>query len=218
MKKYFKFALVFVMVLSLFVITGCDKKTGNTKKEEKKDWAKITYDFGKVTMTAEVPKDEDGKAKYEFTKDKPTTDVLMSRTGSVYLVTDDAIFAFGSTSWTYQTGQKYKEKYGEVKKGNFDDYMKWVKDKDSGIDLRGMEELKINGRKAVRYYSFSGGSGNYKYYGYFYTIDVNEFYEGSRLDMNVYYNIPKSEVPTEAKELSKETLEIIKTLKFKANE
>jgi len=208
MKRYFKFALVFVMVLSLFVITGCDKNNGG--KKVKKDVAKISYTLGKGTITMEVPKDEEGNPKYEFTTEKPEG---VSLTKPVYLVTDKNVIGFGTSGLSYHTSVKYKEKYGDVK-ASFEGYLEFIEDKDlfDKSYLPGLEQFKINGRKALRYYNRVGGSGSYKYYGYFYFIGVDDIYPGSKFDMVVNYK--DEEKPTESKEFDKETLEIIKSIKI----
>ncbi len=60
-----------------------------------------------------------------------------------------------------------------------------------------------------------GGAGNYKYYGYFYMIGVDDIYPESRAGMTVNYKT--DEKPAEVKEFDEETLSIIKSLKIKTN-
>lgn len=207
MRKYFKIALVLVVVASLFVVTGCDKKNGG---KAKKDVAKINYTLGKGTITFDVPKDKEGNPKYEFTTEKPEG---ITFTKTVYLVTDKAVIGFGTSGLSYHTSVKYKEKYGEVKP-SWKGYLEFIEDKDlfDKSYLPGLEQFKINGRSALRYYNRVGGSGSYKYYGYFYMVGVDDIYPGSKFDMTVNYK--DEEKPTEAKEFDKETLEIIKSLKI----
>ncbi len=207
MKSVSKVLLVFVLVISLFTITGCDKKNGG---KAKKDLAKINYTLGRGTITMEVPKDEEGNPKYEFTTEKPEG---VSFTKPVYLVTDKNVIGFGTSGLSYHTSVKYKEKYGDVK-ASFKGYLEFIEDKDlfDKSYLPGLEQFKINGRSALRYYNRVGGSGKYKYYGYFYFIGVDDIYPSSKFDMVVNYK--DEEKPTESKEFDKETLEIIKSLKI----
>ena len=212
MKKVSKVLLIVVlMITSIFVITGCDKKEKESKA--KKDVAKISYELGKGKITVEVPKDKEGNAKYEFTTEKPEG-VSVSKT--FYLVTDKSIIGFATSGMSYNTSTKYKDKYGDVK-ATFDGYLEFIEDKDlfDKSYLPGLEQFKINGRKALRYYNRSGSSNNYKYYGYFYFIGVDDIYAGSKFDMVVNYK--DEEKPTEVKEFDKETLEIIKSIKIEEN-
>ena len=210
MKRVSKILLVFVLVISLFAITGCDKKNGG---KAKKDVAKISYTLGKGIITVEVPKDEEGNPKYEFTTEKPEG---VSFTKSVYLVTDKNVIGFGTSGLSYHTSIKYKEKYGDVK-ASWKGYLEFIEDEDlfDKSYLPGLEQFKINGRSALRYYNRVGGSGKYKYYGYFYFIGVDDIYPGSKFDMVVNYK--DEEKPTESKEFDKETLEIIKSIKITEN-
>lgn len=210
MKRVSKILLVFVLVISLFAITGCDKKNGG---KAKKDVAKINYTLGRGIITVEVPKDEEGNPKYEFTTEKPEG---ISFTKPVYLVTDKNVIGFGTSGLSYHTSVKYKEKYGDVK-ASFKGYLEFIEDKDlfDKSYLPGLEQFKINGRSALRYYNRVGGSGKYKYYGYFYMMGVDDIYPSSKFDMVVNYK--DEEKPTESKEFDKETLEIIKSLKIKEN-
>lgn len=210
MKRVSKILLVFVLVISLFAITGCDKKNGG---KAKKDVAKINYTLGRGIITVEVPKDEEENPKYEFTTEKPEG---VSFTKPVYLVTDKNVIGFGTSGLSYHTSVKYKEKYGDVK-ASFKGYLEFIEDEDlfDKSYLPGLEQFKINGRSALRYYNRVGGSGKYKYYGYFYFIGVDDIYPGSKFDMVVNYK--DEEKPTESKEFDKETLEIIKSIKIKEN-
>ena len=211
MKNFKKVLLTFVLVAGVLVLAGCDKK--DSKKEEKKnDTVAISYEHGKGTIKVEVPKDKDGKAKYEFTTEKPEG---ISVTKTFYLVTDNSIIGFATTGLSYNTSTKYKEKYGD-KKATFDGYLEFIEDKDlfNKSYLPGLEQFKINGRKALRYENKVGGSGDYKYYGYFYFIGVDDIYTGSKLDLVVNYK--DEEKPKQAKEFDKETLDIIKSIKVEA--
>ena len=210
MKRVSKILLVFVLVISLFAITGCDKKNGG---KAKKDVAKINYTLGRGIITVEVPKDEEGNPKYEFTTEKPEG---VSLTKPVYLVTDKNVIGFGTSGLSYHTSVKYKEKYGDVK-ASFKGYLEFIEDKDlfDKSYLPGLEQFKINGRSALRYYNRVGGSGKYKYYGYFYMIEADDIYPGSKFEIVVNYK--DKEKSKEPKELDKETLDIINSLKIEAN-
>ena len=208
MKNMRKVLLTLVLVAGIFTLVGCGK---DSKKTAKKDnTTQISYAHGKGTIKVSVPKDKDGKAKYEFTTEKPEG-VTISKT--FYLVTDKAIIGFASSGLSYNTSVKYKEKYGETK-ATFDGYLEFIEDKElfNKSYLPGLEQFKINGRKALRYYNRVGGSGSYKYYGYFYFMAADDIYPGSKLDIVVNYK--DEEKPTEAKELDKETLDIIKSIKL----
>ena len=113
---------------------------------------------------------------------------------------------------SYNTSAKYKEKYGD-KKATFDGYLEFIEDKDlfDKSYLPGLEQFKINGRKALRYYRRSGSPSNYTYFGYFYMIGADDIYPGSKLDLVVDYK--NEENLKESKEFDKETLEIIKSIK-----
>ena len=207
--KNLKSLLVFVLIIGLFVLTGCEKG-GNGKKDNTVD---ITYTLGKGVITLSVPKNDEGKAKYEFTETKPEG-ATVSKT--VYLVTDNSILGFATSGLVYNTSQKYKAKYGD-KEASFENYLEFIEDTDlfnKKINLPGLEQLEINGRKALRYYSRVGSSGNYKYNGYFYLMGVDDIYKGSELNMLVVYK--DAEKPTEAKEFDQETLDIINSLKITA--
>ena len=211
MKKVSKILLVFVLLVSAFAVTGCEKT--NNGKKAKKDVAKISYELGKGTITVEVPKDKEGNPKYEFTTEKPEG-LTVNKT--FYLVTDKAMIGFATTGLSYNTSTKYKEKYGD-KKASFEGYLEFIEDKElfNKTYLKGLEQFKINGRKALRYYNLAGSPGNYKYFGYFYMVGVDDIYPGSKLD--IVANYKDEEKPTEAKELDKETLEIIKSIKVIEN-
>ena len=208
MKKY-KYVLLPLVLLAFIVLsTGCTKE----KKEEKGKTATITSSsLSYFKLNLNVPLNDEGEAKYEFTSNKPTG---FTRSGTVYLETDNAIFAFGTSSWVYQTATKYKEKNG-TKDPSYADYMEWMKDPDSTIKLSGMETMSINGRDALRYYAREGGSGDYNYYGYNYQVSLEDITPKSRLEMIVYYK--DEELPKEAKEFDEETLKIINSLKLEAN-
>lgn len=206
MKKIF--SLVLIMLLGVCIITGCGKKDSKDDNT-----TEISYKHGNGTVTITVPKDKDGKAKYSFTTEKPKG---ISVTKTFYLVTDKAMIGFATSGLSYNTSTKYKEKYGDTK-ATFDGYLKFIEDKDlfNKSYLPGLEQFKINGRKALRYYNREGGSGNYKYYGYFYLIGVDDVYPGSRFELVVNYK--DEEKPKEIREFDKETLKIIKSIKIKKN-
>ena len=197
---------ILAMTLGLCVLTGCEKG-------EKKNLTEISYQHGKGTIKLSVPKNEDGTAKYEFTTEKPEG-ISVSKT--FYLVTDNTILGFSTSGMSYNTSSKYKDKYGETK-ATFDGYLEFIEDKDmfNKSYLPGLEQFEINGRKALRYYNRVGGSGDYKYYGYFYVVGADDIYPGSRFDIVVNYKT--EEKPKEIKEFDEETLEIIKSLKIEAN-
>ena len=211
MKKIISIVLLITILFgTLFILAGCDN-TGN-KEEDTKNKTEISYTLGNGVFTVSVPKNEEGNAKYEFTKEKPEQS---TKTGSFYLVTDNTVFSFSTERMTYNTSVKFKEKNGE-QKATFDGYLEWMKDPDSSIKLSGMEQFELNGRKALRYHNKEGSSSNYKYYGYFYLIGVDDIYEGSRADVTVNYL--DEELPTEAREFDAETLSIINSLKITLKE
>ena len=200
MKKIISLSLI--LVLGLVILTGCDK-------EKKINGVEISYPHGKGTITVTVPKDKDGNPKYEFSTEKPKG---LSVTKTFYLITDKAMIGFATSGMSYNTSAKYKAKYGD-KKATFAGYLEFIEDKDlfDKSYLPGLEQFEINGRKALRYYNRAGGSGSYKYYGYFYMIATDDIYPGSKLDVVVNYI--DEEKPTEAKEFDQETLDIIKSIK-----
>ena len=202
MKKIIKVALALLIASSVLFLTGCEK-------EKEDNTTQITYTHGKGIIKLNVPKDDEGNAKYVFTTTKPEG---LSTTGTFYLVTDSALFGFSTSGLSYNTGTEYKAKYGETK-ATFDGYLAFIDDESLSTrpKLAGMERFELNGRKALRYYNRAGGSGKYEYYGYFYMVAVDEIYPGSKLNMTVNYKV--DERPTETKEFDEETLAIIKSLK-----
>ena len=167
--------------------------------------------YFKTIIKFNVPANEDGTAKYIFTTNKPDNANI---TGSVYLVTDNNTIILSTENWTYHTSLKYKEKNG-TKEPSYKDYIEWMNDEDSTIKLTGLENIKINNREAIRYYNREGSSNNYKYYGYNYIISLDDINKKQRLNMTVNYN--DEELPTEIKELNKETLSIINSLNITEN-
>jgi len=197
---------ILAITLGLCALTGCEKG-------ENKNLTEISYQHGKGTIKLSVPKNEDGTAKYEFTTEKPEG---ISVSKSFYLVTDNSILGFATSGMSYNTSTKYKQKYGETK-ATFDGYLAFIEDTEmfNKSYLPGLEQFEINGRKALRYYNRVGGSGDYKYYGYFYMVGADDIYPGSRFDIVVNYK--DEEKPKEVREFDEETLEIIKSLKIEAN-
>ena len=214
MRKTLKIGLASLLVAAcLFTVTGCEKKEKKAEKKDSNNTVEISNIHGKGTITLSVPKNDEGKAKYEFTTEKPEG---ISKSGTFYLVTDNAMIAFLTSGMSYNTSKDYKAKYGD-KKATFDGYLEFIEDKDlfDKSYLPGLEQFKINDRKALRYYNRSGSSNAYKYYGYFYMVAADDIYPGSKLEVVVNYK--DEEKPKEAKELDKETLDIIKSLKLQAN-
>ena len=210
MKKTISMALVLMLLVTgIFTLTGCDK--GNTTK--KSNGVEISFEFGKGTFTATVPKNEDGTAKYEFTKEKPEGS---KKTATFYLETEKSVLAFTTSGLVYNTSKDYKAKYGETT-ATFDGYLEFMDDESisSRPRLAGIEKFEINGRKAIRYYNRTGGSGEYTYYGYNYAIAVDDVYPGSKAEIGVYYKT--DEKYTEAQEFDQETLDIINSLKVSSN-
>ena len=211
MKKIISLALISALLITgLVVLTGCETGSGNGGAK-KNNGVEISKALGNGTVTISVPKKEDGTAKYEFTTTKPS---VVKGSGTFYLETDTAAFSFGTHSLVYNTAVKFKEKNGE-QPATFDGYLEWMKDPDSTIKLSGMEQFEINGRKALRYYSRTGGSGDYVYHGYNYMVGVDDLYKGSDLEIGVYY---KGAETKEAKEFDQETLDIINSLKVTATQ
>ena len=212
MKKY-KNLLCLLLIAVVVLFAGCDKTKDNKEKEKKEDnTVEISYTHGKGIVTLKVPKNEDGTPKYEFTTEKPKG---LSVSKTFYLVTDNSMLGFATSGMSYNTSTKYKEKYGDVK-ATFDGYLEFIEDKDlfNKSYLPGLEQFKLNGRKALRYYNRAGSPGSYDYYGYFYFIGVDDLYPGSKFDMVVNYK--EEEKPKESKEFDKETLDIIKSIKITA--
>jgi hypothetical protein len=209
MKKILNLGLKTMLLCSLlFIMTGCKD---NSEGKMSFDGVETTYTYGKAVYTMSVPKNDEGEAKYTFT-DELSDD--LDYDGSFYLETDNVIFTFDSESLAYNTSSIYKEKYGD-KEATFDGYLEWIKDKDSNINLNGLEELNINDRKAIRYYISAGSSDDYTYYGYRYLVSLDNIINGSNLEMNVYYK--SDEKLKSPKELDQETLDIISSLKITAN-
>lgn len=207
MRKTLSVIVVMLLVSGLFILSGCEKKE---KGQEKKDGVDISYVNGNGTFTVTVPKDKDGKAKYEFTTTKPEGS---KKTATFYLETDNSILTFATSGWVYNTSKDYKSKYGD-KKATYDGYIEFMDDESisSRPKLSGMERFEINGRKALRYYNRTGGSGDYQYFGYNYIMECDDIYPGSNVNMVVYYKT--DEKLTEAKEFDQETLDIINSLKL----
>ena len=210
MKKVISlFSIMILVVGGLFVLTGCE-----AGKKEDNNTIEISKTLGKSTVTLRVPKNADGTAKYNFTDTKPEG---LSKSGTFYLSTDTANFAFSTSSLSYNTSKDYKAKYGETK-ATFDGYLEFMDDTSisSRPKLAGIERFEINGRKALRYYNRTGGSGKYEYYGYFYMVAVDDIFPGSEFNMTVNYKV--DERPTEIQEFDAETLAIINSLKITLTE
>ena len=122
--------------------------------------------------------------------------------------------SFSTHTLVYNTATYFKEKHGE-QPASFEGYLEWMKEPESTIKLSGLEQFEINGRKALRYYSRTGSSGDYVYHGYNYMVGVDDIYKGSNLDIGVYY---KGEETKESKEFDQETLDIINSLKVTLNQ
>lgn len=205
MKKLFTLLTSILLVSLVFITSGCETKS---------DTLEISYENGNGIFKLSVPKkiDEQGNeiAKYEFTKIKPKE---LSTPATFYLETDKAVFGFSTSGMTYNTSKDYKAKYGDTK-ATFDGYLEFIEDSElfNKNYLPGLEQFEINGRKALRYYNRVGGSGNYKYYGYFYFVGADDIYPGSRVGITVNYKTDNK--PTKIKEFDEETLAIIKSLKL----
>ena len=212
MKKVLNLVLaITLMAGSIFLLSGCKDKNGGGSKM--KNATEISYVHGKGTFKVSVPKKDDGNPKYEFTTEKPEG---ISKSATFYLVTDSSIIGFATSGMSYNTSQKYKDKYGE-KDASFDGYLEFIDDEEmfNKSYLPGLEQFEINGRKALRYYNRVGSPGDYKYYGYFYMIGVDDIYPKSKAELIVNYK--EEEKPKEVKEFDEETLSIIKSLKIEAN-
>lgn len=208
MKKFSKVLVSMLLVAGIFTLSGC-----GSKKEEKKG-VDISYVNGKGTFTLTVPKDAEGNAKYQFTTTKPEGS---KRNATFYLETDNVVFAFSNSGLVYNTSKDYKAKYGDTK-ATFDGYLEFMDDESisSRPKLAGIERFEINGRKAIRYYNRTGGSGQYEYFGYNYAMAVDDIYPGSKTEFTVYYKT--TEKLSEAKEYDQETLDIINSLKVTLNQ
>ena len=210
MKKVISlFSIMILVVGGLFVLTGCEKE-----KKVDDNTVTISRTLGRSTVTLKVPKNADGTPKYNFIDTKPEG---LSKSGTFYLSTDTANFAFATSGLVYNTSKDYKAKYGETK-ATFDGYLEFMDDTtiSSRPKLAGIERFEINGRKALRYYNRTGGSGKYEYYGYFYMVAVDDIFPGSKFDMAVNYKVDQR--PTEIQEFDAETLAIIKSLKITLTE
>ena len=205
-------AIIAMLTGSLFAFSGCgNKDNGANGNETKADTTEVSYEYGKAKYTVAVPKKEDGSAKYEFVKEKPDGVKYLS---TFYLATDTADFSIGSAGLVYNTSKTYKEKYGETK-ATFQGYLDYMEDPISTIPKENMEILEINGRKVVKRQIKSGSSGNYKYYGYNYMVEVDDIMPGSYVEITVSYK--NSEGESEAKALESEAQDILNSLKIEAN-
>ena len=214
MKRIISLVIISVILITgLLVVTGCENNNGGSSNTKKTEGVEITETIGNGKISIVVPKNEDGTAKYQFTKDKPSE---VKGSGTFYLETDNVAMSFGTHSLVYNTGVEYKGKYGEVP-ATFDGYLAFMDDESmsSRPKLAGLERFEINGRKAIRYYSRTGGSGDYVYHGYNYAVGVDNVYTGSDLEIGVYY---KGEEIKESKEFDQETLDIINSLKITVNQ
>ncbi len=212
MKKLLSIVLVAVMLLSgLTLFSGCgDNKGGNDKKDENK--VEISATHGKGTFKVMVPKNEDGSPKYNFTKDKPENAPKFAN-GTYYLETEKAVITLSTMGLAYNTSTQYKQKYGDVK-ATFQGYIDFMNDPSSTIP-RGEEITEVNGKKAVKRQSKEGGSGSYKYYGFYYMIEADEVYPGSYVNLGVFYKDGVER--TESEPIDDETQGIIDSLSVVAN-
>ena len=169
-KKVICIVAVVLVVALIFLLVGCARKNAN--KED--NTIKVSTALGKVGITISSPKvkNEAGEdvAKYTFLEEAPENAEYSA--GSKYLVTDKAIFSFETSSYSYQTGIKYKEVYGEVEPSykGFVDYIK--SDIYSGT-IKEMEEITINGREAFKT-EYKYGSGEGELHGYYYYVNVDD--------------------------------------------
>jgi hypothetical protein len=178
-----------ILTAILLFLTGCSEEIQLQTSGTKADTTEVSYEYGKAKYTVAVPKKEDGSAKYEFVKEKPDGVKYLS---TFYLATDTADFSIGSAGLVYNTSKTYKEKYGETK-ATFQGYLDFMEDPISTIPKENMEILEINGRKAVKRQIKSGSSGNYKYYGYNYMVEVDDIMPGSYVEITVPYKNPEGE-------------------------
>ena len=209
-----------IIILSILVVAGIGvgiffavKNSGGKKS----NGVEISESLGAGKVIVSVPKNEDGTPKYTFTKTKPSA---VKGSGTFYLETDKVAISFSTQSWAYNTSKDYKTKYGD-KQASYDGYIEFMDDTSisSRPKLAGLEKFEINGRKALRYYSRTGGSGDYVYHGYNYIVGVDDLYNGSHITMGVYYKGTDEELKAikEAKEFDQETLDIINSLKVVEN-
>ena len=214
MKKVLSIALVTIMLLSgLAIFSGCgDNKGGNGNEKKDENKVEISAVHGKGTIKVNVPKKEDGSAKYEFTKTKPETAPKFAN-GTFFIETEKAIISFSTMGLAYNTSTQYKQKYGDVK-ATFQGYIDFMNDSSSTIP-KADEILEINGKKAVKRASKQGGSGDYKYFGFYYMIEADEFYPGSYLNVGVFYKDGVER--TSAEPMDEETQAIIDSITVVAN-
>lgn len=163
---------VMLVVFMLFSLTACGKKDESKKEEAKK--IKVSTELGKVGITVDSPKvnNDAGEevAKYSFVEEAPENAEYTA--GSKYLVTDKAVFSFETSSYTYQTGIKYKETYGEVEP-SYKGFVDYIKSDIYTGTIKDMEELTINGREAFKTdYKYGTGSG--ELHGYYYYVNVDD--------------------------------------------
>lgn len=201
MKKV-KILITLVLFISILLLTGCDKIEKN-----KVHYTDINTKVGNFNITLTVPANEEGNVKYNFTTEKPSK---FKGIGNVYLETDKTTLSISSEVWTYHTSVYYKDKH-ETIEPSFDDYIIWMKDPKSTIKLSGVEDVEINGRKAIRYYSREGSENDYRYYGYIYNISTDDINPKMHIIMKVHNN---KEASSKAKEFDKETLSIINSLRI----
>ena len=220
MKKIISLIVIISMLATgLFILTGCGNGKENNNKNEIQtkvdNTVEISNVLGKGKVTLNVPKNDDGTPKYEFTTEKPAG---ATANGTFYLETDNVVMVFSTSGLSYNTSQKYKDKYGE-KEASFENYLEFIEDTDlfnKKSNLPGLEQFEINGRKALRYYSRVGSPEDYKYNGYFYMIGADDIYKGSKVNLLVCYK--DEEKPTESKEFDQETLDIINSIKITLNQ
>ena len=173
MKKIIKNVIaVLVIMLMLFSLTGCGKK--DDSKNSEKNTIKISTALGKVGITLNSPKEKNDEgeevAVYNFTDEAPENAEYTA--GSKYLATEKAIFSFETSTYTYHTGVKYVEVYGEVEP-SYSGFVDYIKSDIYTGTIKDLEELKINGRNAFRT-EYRYGSGTGDLHGYYYYVDVDD--------------------------------------------
>lgn len=138
--------ILFVLALTVLLITGCSSEPKSLTKELSADNYGISFS---LTVPAHEEKDSDGNTSVvpDFQLSKP------GRYDNFGVSNDKVELGFNITSYSYNTYLDYKEKYGD-KETSFANYLEFLNDPDFDslkADQKNFELVKMFGVDAIKY-------------------------------------------------------------------